>query len=73
MGLSKSPDIFQEKMSQLMSGLEFARAYLNDRLILSTEKGFEKHLEKLELDFTGLQEACLKINAVKSFFAHLNL
>jgi hypothetical protein len=24
-----SPDIFQEKMSELMFGLEFARAYLN--------------------------------------------
>jgi hypothetical protein len=27
-----SPDIFQEKMSELMFGLEFARAYLNDLL-----------------------------------------
>src|SRR5687768_14225212 len=28
MGLCNSPDIFQEKMSKLMSGLEFARAIL---------------------------------------------
>jgi hypothetical protein len=56
-----------------MSGLEFAQAYLNDLLILSTEKGFEKHLEKLELVLTRLQEARLKINAVKSFFAQTNL
>jgi hypothetical protein len=27
MGLCNSPDIFQEKMSKLMEGLEFARAY----------------------------------------------
>jgi hypothetical protein len=27
---SASPDIFQEKMSELMAGLEFARAYLDD-------------------------------------------
>jgi hypothetical protein len=26
MGLCNSPDIFQEKMSELMTGLEFARA-----------------------------------------------
>ena len=30
MGLCNSPNIFQEKMSKLMSGLEFARAYLNN-------------------------------------------
>jgi hypothetical protein len=38
MGLSISPDIFQEKMSELMAGLEFAHAHLDDLLILSTEK-----------------------------------
>jgi hypothetical protein len=47
MGLSISPDVFQEKMSELMSGLEIARAYPDDLLILSTEKGFERHLKKL--------------------------
>jgi hypothetical protein len=60
-------------MSELMSGLEFAWAYLNDLLILSTKKGFEKHLDKHELVLTQLQEAGLKINAVKSFFAQTNL
>jgi hypothetical protein len=69
MGLSISPDVFQEKMSELLSGLEFAWAYLNDLLILSTEKGFEIHIDKLELVLTRLQEASLKINAVKCFFA----
>jgi hypothetical protein len=73
MGLSISPDVFQEKMSELMSGLEFAQAYLDDLLILLTEKGFEKHLDKVELVLTRLQEAGQKINAVKSFFAQKNL
>jgi hypothetical protein len=73
MGLSTSPDVFQEKMSELMSGLEFSWACLDDLLILSTEKGFEKHLDKLELVLTRLQEAGLKISAVKSFFAQTNL
>ena len=73
MGLSISPDIFQEKMSELMSGLEFARAYLDDLLIISTETGFDMHLTKLEQVLTRLQQAGLKINAVKSFFARTNL
>jgi hypothetical protein len=30
MGLSVSPDIFQEKMGELMAGLEFACAYLDN-------------------------------------------
>ena len=73
MGLCISPDIFQEKMSLLMGGLEFARAYLDDLLIISTEPGFDSHLEKLEQVLTRLQEAGLKINAVKSFFARTDL
>ena len=73
MGLSVSPDIFQEKMSELMAGLEFARAYLDDLLIISNEQGFEKHLQKLEIVLTRLQAAGLKINASKSFFGRTNL
>jgi hypothetical protein len=48
MGLLVSPDIFQEKMSELMTGLDFAHACLDDLLIVSAETGFNKHLEKLE-------------------------
>jgi hypothetical protein len=73
MGLSVSPDIFQEKMSELMVGLEFARAYLDDLLIISTEQGFDKHLEKLEQVLNQLSEAGLKINALESFFGRTNL
>jgi len=73
MGLCNSPDIFQEKMSELMQGLEFARAYLDDLLVISTEKGFDKHLNKLEQVLDRLSEAGLKINAVKSFFGRTNL
>jgi transposase InsO family protein len=73
MGLCNSPDIFQEKMSELMAGLDFARAYLDDLLIISTEKGFDKHLEKLEQVLNRLSEAGLKVNAVKSFFGRTEL
>jgi hypothetical protein len=56
-----------------MAGLDFARAYFNGLLIISTEKGFDKHLEKLEKVLTRLSEAGLKINAIKSFFGKTNL
>jgi hypothetical protein len=67
MGLCNSPDIFQEKMSELMFGLEFARAYLDDLLVVSKDT-FESHLQHLEEVFTRLASAGLKINASKSHF-----
>src|SRR5687767_1246538 len=72
MGLCNSPDIFQEKMSELMAGLEFARAYLDDLLIIS--KGdFNEHLDQLEVALTRLSEAGLKINASKCSFCQAEL
>ena len=68
MGLCNSPDIFQEKMNELFEGLDFVRAYIDDLLCL-TKGTFEDHLEKLERVFVRLQQAGLKVNAKKSFFA----
>ena len=67
MGLCNSPDIFQEKMSELMAGLEFARAYIDDLLVV-TQGDFSKHLDQLEQGLTRLAAAGLKINASKSTF-----
>ena len=67
MGLAGSPDIFQEKMSDLMRGLEFVRCYLDDVLIISTST-FEEHLTKVETCFQRIEKARLKINPDKSFF-----
>ena len=67
MGLCNSPDIFQERMGELFAGLDFARAYIDDLLVLSTGN-FEDHLDKLEQVLSRLQEAGLKVNASKSFF-----
>ena len=67
MGLCNSPDIFQEKMSELMEGLEFVRTYIDDLLCL-TKGSYEDHLEKLDSVFTRLAQAGLKVNAKKSFF-----
>src|SRR6476620_10513728 len=72
MGLCNSPDIFQEKMSELMVGLEFARAYLDDLLLISKED-LDVHLDQLEQTLTRLSEAGLKINATKSSFCKSEL
>ena len=62
-----NPHIFQEKTSELMALLEFARAYLNDLLIIS-ERNFDEYLDQLEITFNRLSEAGLKINASKCSF-----
>ena len=67
MGLCNSPDIFQEKMGELMHDLEFTRAYIDDLLVISTGS-FQDHLTKLEQVFIRLVKAGLKVNASKSSF-----
>jgi hypothetical protein len=73
MGLANSPDIFQEKMSTLMDGLEFVRTYLDNCLVLTTGSWGDDHLSKLEMVLAQLQAAELKINAKKSFFGQSEL
>src|SRR5687767_2840209 len=72
MGLCNSPDIFQEKMSILMIGLEFARAYL-DNLLIILKSDFSEHLEHLEVALNRLSEAGLKVNAFKCSFCKAEL
>jgi Reverse transcriptase (RNA-dependent DNA polymerase) len=72
MGLCNSPDIFQEKMSELFDGFKFVRTYIDDLLTL-TKGTFEDHLEKLERVLYRLRQAGLKINGNKSFFARTKL
>ena len=68
MGLCNSPDIFQEKMSELLAGLDTVRVYIDD--ILHVTKGsFEDHLQKLDTIFNKLQSVGLKVNFKKSSFA----
>jgi hypothetical protein len=43
MGIAGSPDIFQEKMLELMETLEYVRAYLDDLLCIS-KLCLENHL-----------------------------
>jgi len=72
MGLCNSPDIFQEKMSELMDGLAFVRTYIDDLLCL-TKGTFIDHLEKVELVLQRLQNAGFKVNVTKSNFARSQL
>jgi hypothetical protein len=46
MGISCSPNIFQEKMSDLMQHLNFVRTYLDDLLLISGST-LDNHLEQL--------------------------
>lgn len=68
MGIACAPDIFQEKIHQLMGDLQYIRAYLDDILCI-TNRTFEDHLEKLENTFRRLQLAGLKVNLPKCQFA----
>ena len=70
MGIAGSPDIFQEKMSELMMALEYVKTYLDILLVISKSTLLD-HLEKLRLVLTKLQEARLKINANESKFCAL--
>jgi hypothetical protein len=67
MGISCSPDIFQEKMSDLMQHLDFVRTYLDDLLVISSGT-LDDHLEKIEVVFKWLSDKGLRINAEKSTF-----
>ena len=67
MGVCNSPDIFQERMSDLMAGLEYVRAYIDD-ILVTTKGDWNDHLEKLDKVLQRLGEAGLQVNAEKSFF-----
>ena len=57
---TNSPDVFQEKISKLMSGLEFVRAYINDLLIIM-QSSWEDHVSKLEEVLKRLADSGLKV------------
>merc|ERR1712115_31318 len=72
MGLCSSCDIFQEKMSELMQGIEFVRTYIDDLLCITTSS-FQDHLTKLDQVLERIEKAGLKVNTNKSFFAQPEL
>jgi hypothetical protein len=73
MGISCSPDIFQENMPNLMQNLNFVRTYLDDILVISCST-FEDHfLEKIEWVLKILSDKGLRVNAEKSTFVLMKL
>ena len=67
MGLSNSPDIFQENMSNLFADFDFVREYIDD-LLITTSGSLEDHLQKVEQVLQRLKKAGLTVNAKKSKF-----
>ena len=68
MGISGSPDFFQEKMTGLMQQLDHIRCYIDDLLII-TKDSYADHLTKLREVLRRLLTAGLRVNAAKSYFA----
>ncbi len=66
-GMTGLPDIFQEKMSDLMRSLECVRTYIDDLPII-TSGSYNDHLAKLQVVLKRLQKAGLRINMTKSYF-----
>jgi hypothetical protein len=64
MGISFSPDIFQEKIPDLMQHLDFVQTYLDDLLVISSGT-LDDHLEKIEVVFKMLFDKGLRVNAEK--------
>ena len=66
MGVSNSPDTFQQKTNDLFHGLEFISVYMDEILVLT--KGYlTDHVQKLELQLNKLKEEGLKCNIERSF------
>ena len=68
MGVAGAPDIFQSKISGLMEGLMYVKAYIDDLLVL-TKGSFEDHLKKLSVVLRRLKDAKLRVKAPKLTFA----
>jgi hypothetical protein len=72
MGIKNSPDIFQAIMQDLLGDLEYARAYIDDILIIS--KGtFEEHLAQISEVLKRLDNAGFRANVRKCSFAEAEL
>ena len=66
MGVCNSPDIFQEKISELYDGFDMVHAYIDDVLVIPKDN-LEDHLKDLDRVLQRLAEAGLKVSAEKSF------
>ena len=65
-GLAQTPAYFQLLMNKVLKGLKFAMTYLDDIIIFSENE--LQHLEHLEIVFSRLREAGLKMKRSKCDF-----
>ena len=65
-GLAQAPAYFQLLMNKVLKGLKFAMTYLDDIIIFSQNE--LQHLEHLEIVFSRLREAGLKMKHSKCDF-----
>ena len=65
-GLAQAPAYFQLLMNKVLKGLEFTMTYLDDIIIFSQDE--LQHLEHLEIVFSHLWEAGLKMKCSKCDF-----
>ena len=65
-GLAQAPAYFQLLMNKVLKGLKFAMTYLDNIIIFSQDKS--QHLEHLEIVFSHLREAGLKMKRSKCDF-----
>ena len=65
-GLAQAPAYFQLLMNKVLKGLKFAMPYLDDIIIFSQDE--LQHLEHLEIVFSHLREAGLKMKRSKCNF-----
>ena len=65
-GLAQAPAYFQLLMNKVLKGLKFAMTYLDDIIIFSQNE--LQHLEHLEIVFSHLREAGLKMKYSKCDF-----
>ena len=65
-GLAQAPAYFQLLMNKVFKGLKFTMTYLDDIIIFSQDE--LQHLEHLEIVFSRLQEAGLKMKRSKCDF-----
>ena len=64
-GLSNSPDIFEENMPNLFRDLEIARKYI-DKLLITSNGSLQDHLDKVKQVLEMLPNTGLEVNANKS-------
>ena len=68
MDVAGSPDIFQEKMSDLMRALIYLWTYLYDLFVI-TKESFNNHLVNIEAVLQRLKKARLRVNTPRCWLA----